>query len=109
MEHENDMPVSKELNVDQRLSSKNKSIPIGCIENTENKKKNFSRCNVEKSLNLLIMMMDNSTTFQEEQIQHKIMERLDNELFLIYRPHGQSVLTSKYGLKKWLEISTYID
>ena len=79
-----DVPVSKEQNVARRLNSKHKFIFIGCIENTENKMKNFSRRNVEKSLYLLIMMMNDSTTFQEKQIQSRIMERLENELFLTF-------------------------
>ena len=83
---ENDLPVSKEQIVAKRLNSKNKSIPVGCIENTENKKKNFSRRNVEKSLYLLIMMMDGLTTFQEYQIQNRSMKRLEYELSLTYPP-----------------------
>ena len=44
-----DMSVSKEQNVAQRLNSKLKSNPIGCTENTENKKKDFNRRKVEIS------------------------------------------------------------
>ena len=47
---ENDVSVSKGLNVVQRLSLKHKSIPIGYTENIEHKGKNFSRRNVGNSL-----------------------------------------------------------
>ena len=36
---ENDVSVSHEQNVAQRMNSKQESIPIGCIENTENKRR----------------------------------------------------------------------
>ena len=105
---------STEQNVAQRLNSKHKIIPIGCTENTENKKKNFSRSNVGSSLYLMIMMMDDSTTFQEEQIQNSIMEKLLNELALTYLQHCQSTLMMKWVaqqvLRKWPEIfSTFLE
>ena len=92
---ENDVSESREQNIVQPLSSKYKSIPIGRTENTENNGKNFSGRNVGNSRYLLIMMMDRSTTFQEEQIQNKIIERLANEFSLIYLPRGQSSLMRK--------------
>ena len=91
----NDVPVRKELSVVQRLSLKHESFPIGCTENSEHKGKNFSRRNVANSLHLLIMMMDDSTTFQEEQIQNRIMERSENEFSLTYLPRSQSSLMRK--------------
>ena len=109
----NYVSVRKKQNVAQRLSSKYKSLPIRCTENAEHKGKMYSCRNVEMSLHLLIMMMDDSTTIQEEQIQNRIMERLENERSLTYLPHGQSTLKMKclanQILGKWLEIfSTYL-
>ena len=109
---ENDVSVSKELNVVQRLTSKHKSIPIGYTENIEHKGKNFSRRNIGNSLYPLIMMLDDSTAFHEEQIQNRIMERSENELVLAYLPRGQSILMRKCVAEQifgnWLEIiSTY--
>ena len=111
----NDVPLSKEQNVAQRLNNlKHKSIPNGCIENTGNIKKYFGHCNVDIFLFLLIMIMDDSTTFQEEPIQNSIMEGLENELFLTCLSHVQSTLITKsvaeQVLRNWLEIlSTDID
>ena len=87
--------VSKELNVVQRLSLKHKSIPIGYTENIEHKGKNFSRRNVGNSFYPLIMMLDDSTAFHEEQTQNRIMERSENEHVLTYLPRGQSILMRK--------------
>ena len=92
----NDVSVSKELNVVQRLSLKHKSIPIGYTENIEHKGKNSSRCNVGNSLYPLIMMMDDSIISSERQIEILSMERLENELSLTYLPRGQSTLMRKY-------------
>ena len=92
----NDVSVSKELNVVQRLSLKHKSIPIGYTENIEHKGKNSSRCNVGNSLYPLIMMMDDSIISSERQIEILSMERLENELSLTYRPCGQSTLMRKF-------------
>ena len=110
----NDVSVSNELNVVQRLSLKHKCIPFGCTYDTENKGKIFRLRNVEKSLYLLIMMMDDSTTLQEERIQNRIMERSENELVLTYLPRSQSTLMRKCVaeqiLGNWLEIiSTYLE
>ena len=87
---------------------------MGCAENIEHKVKNFSRRNVEYSPYLLIMMIDDSTTLQEEQIQNRIMERSENELVLTYLPRGQSIVLRKGAaeqiLGNWLEIfSTYLE
>ena len=57
-----DVPVSKGQNVAQLLKPKPKINPIGYIEITENKKKDFSRCIVEKARHQLVMVMDDSTT-----------------------------------------------
>ena len=71
----------------QQLSSKYKSIPIECTDNTEKKRKNFSGRKVENCLYLfMIMMIDDSTTLQEEETQNSIMDRLENELSLTYLP-----------------------
>ena len=110
---ESDVSEREEQNIARRLSSKHTSFPIGCTECTENYKKVFSRCNVEKSLYLLILMMDDSTTFQEGWIHDKIMERLKNELSDM-SPRGQSLLMMKCVaeqiLGNWLDIlSTYIE
>ena len=84
---ENDVSVSKELNVVQRLSLKHKSIPIGYTENIEHKGKNFSRRNVGNSLYLLMMMMmDDSTTSHERQIDCLSMKRLENQFCLYTSP-----------------------
>ena len=88
----NEVSISKEQNVAQRLSSEHKSPPIGCTENTENKGKSFSCRNVGNSFYILIMMMEDSTTFQEEQIQNRIMGRLENNLLLINLHRNQSTL-----------------
>ena len=109
-----DVFESKRQNLVQRLSSKHKSILIGCTENTENKVKDFSRCNVGNSLHFFIMMIDDSTALQEEEIQHSIMERLVNELSLTYIPRGQSTLMMKCVaeqiLRSWLKtFSTYLE
>ena len=106
--------VSKQQNVAQRLNSNHKSITIECIENTENKRKDFSRCNVEKSLYLLIKMMDESTTFQKGWIQEKTMVGFENELFLTSLAQGQSTLTrncvAQQVLRNWLgTLSTYLE
>ena len=111
---ENDVSVSKELNVVQRLSLKHKSIPIGYIENIDHKGKNFSRRNVGNSLYPLIMMLDDSVAFHEEQIRNRIMERLENEPSLTYLPRGQSTLMRKYVAEQILGnlleiISTYME
>ena len=93
---ENDVPVNKEQNIAHRLSSKHKFIPIGCIENTGNKKKNFRRSNVENSLFLLMMMMTVELILSyERQIECLSRERLKNEPSLNNLPHGQSTLITK--------------
>ena len=66
---ENEVSVSKDQKVAMRLNSKPNSIPIGCTENIEHKRKHFSRRNVGNSLFLPIMMMDDSATFQEGWFQ----------------------------------------
>ena len=111
---ENDVSKSRELNVGQLLSSKFKSIPIGCTEVTEHKGRNFSCRSVGSSFYLLIMMIDDLTTLQEEQIQNRIMERSENELILTYLPRSQSTLMTKCVAKQilgnWLEIFlTYLE
>ena len=60
------------------------------------------------------MMMDDSTTVKEEQIQNMSMKRLEKELALTYIPRGQSMLMMKCVaeqiLGNWLEIlSTCIE
>ena len=80
------MSGSTEQNVAQQLSLKRELLPIECTENTETKRKNFSRRNGGKSLYLLIMMLDDSTAFHEEQIQSRNMEGSENELVLTYPP-----------------------
>ena len=107
------MTERREQNVAQRTITKHKSNPIGCIENAE-KKKDFSHCNVEISLFPLIMIMDDSTKFQEEQNQNSYKKRLLNELASTYSLRGQSILIAKcvgeQVLRIWLEIfSTYMD
>ena len=91
----NDVSVSEEQIVVQRLSLKHKSIPIGCTETIENRRKHFNRRNVGNSLNLLIMMIDDSTTLLEGWIQYRVMEKLQNELFVTYLPRGQVTSMSK--------------
>ena len=59
-------------------------------------------------------MMDESTIFREEQIQNRIMERLENELSLTYLPLSQSTLSrtcvAEQILRSLLEIfSTYLE
>ena len=80
---------------------------MGCTEITEHKGRNVSCRNVGSPLFLLIMMMDDSTTFQEEQIQNKNMGRSENELCLTCLPRGQSTLMRKCVaeqiLGNWLE------
>ena len=110
----NDVSLSKELNVVQRLSLKHKSIPIGYTENIEHKEKNSSRCNVGNSLYLLVMMMDDSKIAAERQIESLSMEQLENELTLIYLPRGQSTLmrnnVAEQILGIWLKtFSTYLE
>ena len=107
----NDMSVSKELNVVQRLSLKHQSHPIGCTENTKNNWKNFSR-NVGQYL--YILMIVDSTISHGRQIECLSMERLENELSLTYLPRGQSMLMMKcvaeHILAAWLEIfSIYME
>ena len=57
------------------------------------------------------MMMDYLTTFQEDRIQYRIMERLENENLLTGLPHGQSTLMTKCVaqqiLGNWLEIFSW--
>ena len=110
----NDMSVSKELKVVQRLSLKHKSIPFGFTKNIEHKGKNFSRRNVGNSLYLLVMMMDDSIISHERQIESLNMERLENELSLTYFPRGQSTLmrnnVAEQTLGNCLEtFSTYLE
>ena len=76
---ENNVSVSIEQNVAQRLNSKHEFFPIGCIETTENKDKDFSCCNIEESLYLLNMMMDDSTSFQEGWIRKKLSGKTRNQ------------------------------
>ena len=111
---ENDVSVSKEQNVAQRLSSPYKSPPIGCKENIEHKEKNSSRRNVGNSLYLLMMIMDDSIISSERQIESLSMERLENELSLTYLPRGQSTLMRKYVAEQILgncleTFSTYLE
>ena len=66
----------------------------------------------KNSLYLLIMIIVDSSTFQELQIQIKIMEILENEISLTYLPRGQSILMMNCEAKQilgiWLEMfSTY--
>ena len=110
----NDVPVSKERNVVQRLSLKHKSIPIGCKESLEHKGKNSSRRNVGNSLYLLVMMMDDSIISSERQSESLSMERLENELSLTYLPRGQSSLMRKCVAEQTLgncleTFSTYLE
>ena len=98
---ENDVSESREQNLVQQ--SKYKSIPVGCSDDTENKRKNFRRRNAENTLYILLMMMDDSTMFQEEQIQNRIMGRLENEFCLTCLPHGQSILMRKCVAEQILE------
>ena len=92
----NDVSVSKEQNVAQRLSSQHKSAPIGCKESIEHKRKNSSCRNVGNFLYLLVMMMDDSIISSERQIESLSMEPLENELSLTYLPRGQSTLMRKF-------------
>ena len=110
----NDVPVSKEQNAAQRLSSPYKSPPIGCKESIEHKRKNSSRRNVGNSLYLLMMMMDDSIISPERQIESLSMERLENELSLPYLPCGQSTLMREYVAEQILgnclkTFSTYME
>ena len=110
----NDVSISKELNVVQRLSLKHKSIPIGYTENIEHKGKNSSRCNVGNSLYPLIMMMDDSIISSERQIEILSMERLENELSLTHLPRGQVTLMRKFVAEQILgncleTFSTYLE
>ena len=110
----NDVSVSKELNVVQRLKLKHKSIPFGYTENIEHKGKNSSRCNVGNSLYPLIMMMDDSIISSERQIEILSMERLENELSLTYHPRGQSTLMRNNAAEQILgncleTFSTYLE
>ena len=100
---ENDVSESREQNVAQQLSSKRKPFFNGFTDDTEKKRKIFSRRNVENHLYLLIMMMDDSTIFQEGQIQSRIMGQLENEFCLTCLPHGQSILMRKRVAEQTLE------
>ena len=87
---------------------------MGCTEITEHKGRNSSCRNVGSSLYLLIMMMDDSTMFQEEHNQKNIMGRLENEFCLTCLPHGESVLLRKclaeQTLGNWLKtFSTHLE
>ena len=58
------------------------------------------------------MIIVDSSTFQELQIQIKIMEILEKEISLTYLPRGQSILMMNCEAKQilgiWLEMfSTY--
>ena len=60
------------------------------------------------------MIMDDSTTFQEEHNQNRYKKRLLKERASTYLLRGQSILIAKYVAEKvlriWLEIiSTYMD
>ena len=99
---ENDVSESRELIVVQRLSLKHKSISIGCTENNENKRKSFSRGNVENFLYLLMMVIDDSTTSVEHQIECLSKDRLENEISLTYLFHSQSTLMRKCVTEKIL-------
>ena len=105
---ENDVPVREEQNVAQRLNINYKSIPIGRMENTEIKMKNFSRHNVETSLYLLMLLTDDSTIIQENQGKCLSMEQLKNEPSFTYLPLSQSTLMTKcvaeQVLINWWEI-----
>ena len=108
------MSVSKEQNAAQRLSSKYKSPPIGCIENIEHKGKDFSRRNVGNSVYLLMMMMDDSTITHERQIDCLNMKRLENQFCLIYFSRSRSTLMRKCVaeqiLANWLKtFLTYLE
>ena len=69
-------------------------------------KKNFNRRNVETSLYLRVMLIDDSTIIH--QIKCLIMERVGNELTSTYIPNCQSTLMTKCVaeqiLEKWLGI-----
>ena len=109
---ENDVSQSRMQNVVQRLSSEYKFFPIGCTENIGNKRKNFDSPNFGNSLYLLIMIMDDSTTFQEEQIQNRVMKRLENELSLTYihLPTLMRKCVAEQILGNWLKtFSTYLE
>ena len=108
---EYDVSEGKKQNEAQQLSSERKFF-FRCTKNTENKRENFNCRNVGNSLYLLIMIIVDSSTFQELQIQIKIMEILENEISLTYLPCGQSILMmnceAKQILGNWLEMfSTY--
>ena len=108
---EYDVSEGKKQNEAQQLSSERKFF-FRCRKNTENKRENFNGRNVGNSLYLLIMIIVDSSTFQELQIQIKIMEILENEISLTYLPRGQSMLMmnceAKQILGNWLEMfSTY--
>ena len=108
---EYDVSEGKKQNEAQQLSSERKFF-FRCTKNTENKRENFNCRNVGNSLYLLIMIIVDSSTFQELQIQIKIMEILENEISLTYLPRGQSILMmnceAKQVLGNWLEMfSTY--
>ena len=105
------MSEGKKQNEAQQLSSERKFF-FSCTKNTENKRENFNCRNVGNSLYLLIMIIVDSSTFQELQIQIKNMEILENEISLTYLPRGQSILMmnceAKQTLGNWLEMfSTY--
>ena len=109
---ENDVPVSKEQNVAQRLNAKHESIPIGCIENTE-KQKNFSRGNVEKSLYLLILMKDELTTFKmnrPKQNYGRIRKQTRLDISATWSVNCDDEMCSTAILRSWLEtLSTYME
>ena len=58
-----DLSVNREQNVVQLLSSKYKSMPMGCTDITEHKGRNFSCRNVGSSLYLLEFSLIPSETF----------------------------------------------
>ena len=98
----------------QRLTSKHKSLPVRCTDETENKGKNFRRRNLGNCLYLLMMMIDGSTTSLERQMECLSMDRLENEISLTYLPRSQSTLMRKCVaeqiLGNWLEtFSTYLE
>ena len=68
---------------------------IGFTDDTEKRSKSLSRRNVEKYLYLLIMMMDDSTTFQKEHTQNRILGRLENEFCLTCLNRRQPTLMRK--------------
>ena len=111
---ENVVSESREQIVRQQLSSKYEFIPMGCTEITEHKGRTFSCRNVGSCLYPLIMMMDVSTMFQEEQFQNRIMLRLENEFCLTCLRRGRSTLkrncVAEQILENWLKtFLTYLE